>query len=148
MRRALLLVPLLVLPACGSDDPEADPKVAFVSSAEAVCTEARGERKALTTPTTASAIVPYVDEIVAILVRAQQDLAALELPPDDADEIRDKLLDPLAADVKTGQEFAAKVKAASPAQLLGLVSNRPKTTVDLEWAKGYGLEVCAEAASS
>lgn len=148
MRRALLLVPFLLLPGCGGDD--SDPKAEFVAAAEAICAEARADVEANTQPTDLAALDDYVDAIVRVLEQAEADLSALTLPEDDAAELEAKLLGPLEADVKVAQGFAAEVRAAggNGVKLLPLLSKRPKTTVDVAFARSYGLGSCADAAEA
>lgn len=148
MRRALLLVPVLLLSACGGDD--SDPRAEFLAAADTICAEAKADFDATTRPTDPDALDDYVDGIVRVLEQAQTDLAALTLPPDDAVDLRSELLDPLAADVKAAQEFAAKVRAAdgNGAKLLPLLGQRPKTTVDVAYARSFGLGSCADAAEA
>lgn len=148
MKRALLLLPvLLLLPACGGGDA-ASAKEAFVVKAEAICAVAKADREKQVQPTSPTALAGYVDTLVGILEKAQLDLAVLELPADDSAALKAKVFDPLAADVAAGKAFAAKVTAAKGdgATILGLLGSRPKTTIDLEYAKTYGLPTCAAAA--
>lgn len=141
----LLLLPLvLALTACGDDT---DPKAEFVAKAEAICERAKAVRDTTPQPTSIAALETYVATLVDAAVSAQTDLRALELPAADAAELRSKLLDPLAADVEAGKAYQAKVEAAGgdPTRLLGLISSRPKPSVDTAYARAYGLTTCAEA---
>jgi hypothetical protein len=149
MKRALLLLPVLLLPACGGGD-DADPKAEFVAKAEAVCATAKAEREKNPQPTKLEALPAYVETLVGIAERAERDLRALELPEDDATDLRSELLDPFAADIRAGKEFSLQVNAAAGdgAKLLGLLAKRPKTTVDIDFANSYGLPTCAAAVSS
>ena len=154
MKRSLLVLPaLLLLPACGGDEAPTgagqteDPKAAYVASASKVCQTAQKEADALTTPTTAEAIKPFVDSSLAIAQRAQTGLAALTPPPTDAARLISRVLDPFAALVVEGEAYAEKVAAAGNdgAKLLPLLSQQPTAKgIDLAFLRSYGLGVCAD----
>lgn len=146
MRRALLLLPLLLLPACGDDGEDA--KAAYVSDAGAVCDDAVEEFAALSTPTTPDGFAPYADAVVGIIEDTHHELAALTPPEDDREAIADKAIDPLEDLVAEGKEFAEEVRAAGADQsrLLTLLSERPAADgIDVEFLRDYGLDSCAEA---
>src|SRR3712207_1942198 len=102
MRRGLLLTTALLLTACGGGD---DGKAAFVEDARAICDRAAEESKTLKTPTAPAEFAPYATSIVRIAEQAQKDLETLELPSDDADDLRSKVLEPYADVVAEGQAF-------------------------------------------
>lgn len=144
--RLLALLLLLVVSACGSDDP--DPKAAYVKQATGVCERAQTEFSALAAPSTPAAIGAFADGTVAIAEKARKELAALTPPEADRAELQTKVLDPFAALVVDGKAFAGKVKAAGAdqAQLLPLLSQRPTTGgIDLDYLRSYGLGACADA---
>lgn len=161
MRRALLVLPLLVLTAavsaCGGSDTGGgggaggvDPRAAYVASATKVCQAAQSEAKALKAPTKPEEFKPFVDASVAIAQRAQAGLSTLTPPPADAAPLRSKVLDPFAALVVQGEAYAAKVTAAGTdqAKLLALLSEQPTPAgIDLVYLRGYGLDVCADVVS-
>lgn len=147
MRRALLLTSGLLLVACGGGD---DGKAAFVKEATAVCDRAGAETKQLKSPATAAEFAPYADAVVQIAEQAQQDLATLELPEADREELETRVLKPFADVVVEGQQFAEKVRAAGQdqAKLLPLLSEVPDAgEVDLDYLRDYGLKSCADAIS-
>jgi hypothetical protein len=147
MRRALLLTSALLLTACGGGDDE---KAAYVADASAVCEEAAAESKALKTPAAPAEFAPYADGIVRIAKQAQADLGKLTPPEDDEAELRSKVLEPFAAVVLEGEEFAKKVRAAGQdqAKLLPLLGQVPDSgEVDLEYLRDYGLDTCADVIS-
>ena len=146
MRRALLLLPLFLLPACG-DDGE-DVKAAYVSDATAVCDSAVEEFEALSTPTTPDGFAPYADSVVGIIEKAHTELTALTPPEDDVAQLEEKALDPLGELVTEGEAFAEQVRAAGAdqAKLLALLSERPTgESIDVTYLREYGLDSCAEA---
>lgn len=160
MTRHLLLLPAaaLALSACsggGSGDGTGDGsgdaaavKAAYVQQASAACDKAIQERDALATPTGPAGFAPYVSSVVEIAGRAQQDLAALTPPAPDRDALTMKLLDPLAASVEQGEQFAAKVEAAGEdQQQLGMLLDEAPTTagIDLDYLRSYGLNSCVAA---
>lgn len=144
--RLLLLLPVVVLTACGGGDRNA--KAAYVEQATIVCEQARSDIAALSQPTMATGFGPFVGQSVAIAAKAQQDLAALTPPEPDRAELESKVLDPFAAFVVDGKAFAERVNAAAADQiaLLALLSERPTPDdVDLDYLRAYGLEACADA---
>lgn len=144
MRRALLLSGALLLTACGGGE---DDKKQYVTDATAVCEKAAAESEELTVPTTPEGFADYAGELVAIAEDAQADLAELEPPADDKDELEKRVLDPFADVVEEGRQFAQKVEDAGGDQskLLPLLSQLPDAgEVDLQYLRDYGLETCAD----
>lgn len=155
MRRALPVLVLLLLSACsggGGDDaptPE-DRRKAYVQQAEKICAASNDRVQALGTPTSVDAVPAAADEAVAIVRDTVERLAALTPPEADRASLQDKVLGPLRADVAVAESYAAQVKAAAAANdgaaLLRLVQQRPQTSADLGFMRGYGLTQCASAA--
>jgi hypothetical protein len=158
MTRHLLLLPAaaLALSACsgsGSSDEDSAVavKAAYVQQASAVCDKAIRERDALASPTSAAGFAPYVRSLVAIASQAEQELKALTPPEPDREALRTKMLDPLAASVEEGEQFADKVEAAGEdsAQIAGLLGQAPTASgIDLDYLRGYGLNSCVKAIST
>lgn len=145
MRRALLLLPFLLLPACGDGE---DVKAAYVADATTVCDEAVADFEALTTPSTPEGFALYADELVGIIATAHEQLTALTPPEDDRAQLQERALDPLGKLVTEGEAYAEEVRAAGADQskLLALLSTRPSgKSIDVEYLREYGLESCAEA---
>lgn len=145
MRHALVLSGLLLVTACGGGD---DAKAAYVEQASAVCSDAQADFEALTVPTTPQGFAPYADELVEVVASAEDELSRLTPPEDDAVELEEKVLGPLAALVEEGMSYAEQVRAAGDDQtkLLSLLSKRPSVQgIDTEYLRSYGLEVCADA---
>ena len=146
MRRALLLLPLLLLPACGDDGEDA--KAAYVTEASEVCQSAVEEFEALSVPTTPDGFAPYADSLVGIIEDAHHELAALTPPEEDRAQLEERALDPLEELVAEGKTYAERVKdaGADQGQLLTLLSQRPKVDgIDVGYLRSYGLDSCAEA---
>ena len=142
-RTLLPLLLLAVLPACSGGNDE---KAAYVESATAVCDEAVAATEALGSPTADFAV--YARSVVEIAEKAQSDLAELEPPEADAEELRTRVLDPFADVVEEGRKFSKKVSAAGSdtSKLLPLLSQVPDSgEVDLEYLREYGLDSCADA---
>ena len=144
MRRALLLSSVLLLAACGGGEDE---KAAFVEQATAVCTEAAAQEEVLVFPTAPAEFAPYAEAVVGIAEQAEAELAGLELPEDDAEALRTRVLEPFSDVVDEGRAFAADVRAAGDdqAKLLPLLGQVPDAgEVDLEYLRSYGLDTCAD----
>ncbi len=145
MRRALALSAVLLLSACGGGGE--DDKAAFVEQATAICSAAAEQNDALTFPSAAADFAPYADSVVELAEQAQSDLAGLELPEADAEDLRTRVLEPFADVVEEGRAFAADVRAAGEDQaaLLPLLAQVPDAgEVDLEYLRSYGLDSCAD----
>lgn len=149
MRRALLLLPFLLLPACsGNDGGGEDVKATYVAEAQQVCEDAVEEFEALTVPTTPEGFAPYADALVGIVEKTHHELAALTPPEEDRARLEERALDPLEALVAEGKAYAEQVRAAGAdqAELLTLLSQRPKVDgIDVGYLRSYGLSSCAEA---
>ena len=146
MKRALAVLPLLLLAACGGGGDDA--KAGYVSQATKVCEVAKTDADALPRPTGATDLKAFVNNTVAIAKRAQGELAALTPPEPDASDLKSKVLDPFAELVTEGEAYAKKVDAAGTdqAKLLPLIAAQPKPDkIDLEYLRSYGLGVCADA---
>jgi hypothetical protein len=144
MRRLLVPALVLALTACGGGD---DAKAEYVEQATAICADAKQQLDAEQQPAAAAEFAPYVQRVVEIGEQASAELLALEPPEDDRAELEERLLDPLAAQVEAGREFAGKVEAAGDdsAQLLPLLGQVPGTgAIDLDYARDYGLSSCTE----
>lgn len=157
MTRSLLLLPIaaLVLSGCSgggsAEDDAAAAKAAYVQQASAVCDKAAKERDALAPPTAAAGFAPYVRSLVGIASRSEAELSALTPPEPDRAALQSKVLDPLAASVEQGEQFAAKVEAAGEDQqkLAGLLAEAPTTSgIDLDFLRSYGLDSCVAAIST
>lgn len=148
MKRALALLPLLLLPACGGgDDGSEDVKAAYVADATAVCEGAVEDVEALVTPTTPEGFAPYADSLVGILEEAHHALASLTPPEADKARLAEKVVDPLEKLVAEGKAYAAQVRAAGAdqAKLLALLPERPTAeAIDGGYLRSYGLSACAE----
>ena len=154
VKRALLVLPMLVLVGCGGDEPAPaaaprgpDLKAAYVAEATELCQAAKTKADALVTPTTAELFPPFVARSVALVTGAQTDLAALAPPPGDADQLRRRVLDPFAVLAEKATAYGAAIKAAGAdqAKLLPLLTQAPKPDgIDLAYLRQYGLGVCAD----
>jgi hypothetical protein len=158
MRRLARALPLLlVLTACstgqeaGGDSLE-DRRAAYLEQVEAACSAGKEELDALEQPTSIAGIPDYADAVVALLSRTVSELSTPEPPEEDRAEVTEKVLDPLAADVARGEEYAQQVRAAADsgdsAALLEIVSETPSTTADVAFMREYGMETCADAAEA
>ena len=155
MKRALLVLPVLLLAGCSGDEPDPaaapsagpDLKAAYVAEATEVCQEAKTKADALVAPATAETFPPFVAQSVALVTGAQSQLAALTPPPADADQLRRKVLDPFKTLAEKATAYGAQVKAAGSdqAKLLPLLTQAPKPDgIDLAYLRQYGLGVCAD----
>jgi hypothetical protein len=120
----------------------------YVEQASEICERADAELSEIPPPATPDQFAPAVQETVRIAEEAQRDLSELSPPERDRAELEERVLDPFAALVEEGREYADRVEAAGSdqAQLLALLGERPTAEdVDLEHLRSYGLDVCADA---
>ncbi len=156
MTRGLALLPLtaVLLAGCGGGGGGAAggglSKADYVGRAGAICKDAAAKRDATALPTDLTGLSPYVSTLVGIVRDASTRLSALEPPKADAAQLRAKFTEPLAAQVKVGEDYAARVQAAGKdsAKLQQLLAQRPgKGAIDTQFLTAYGLDSCVKAAS-
>ena len=151
MRRLAAALPLLLVAACsggGGDDLE-ERRNAYLDRAEAVCERTNADIDALGTPAGVEQVPEFADKAVAIVQRTVEELSAVEPPEEDRAEVEQKVLEPLADDVETAEQYAEQVKAAAAANdqagLLRLLQESPQTTADVAFMRDYGYVECVEA---
>ncbi|MFN2537349.1 MAG: hypothetical protein ABR549_04250 [Mycobacteriales bacterium] len=155
MRHVLVVLPMLAVAACsgGSSADDAASKTDYLRKAEAICTQANADQKALKSPTSAQELSPYVDAIVRIADRSTTALLKLTPPTRDKADLDKHVFDPLHGQLVQLRDYADKVRAASKAKdqiaLVKLLSDPPnKTAADLEWMRTYGFRQCVDAADT
>ncbi len=155
MRRLSLVLPAVALALAGCTGGEdgaslEERRAAYLEQAEQVCQQANEAVEAEPQPTEVSAVPAYVDRLLKLARTTVADVRALEPPEEDRDEIRSKVLDPLEADIETGEAYAAQVRTAAEANdgatLTRLIQEVPKTTADVEFMREYGFVQCADLA--
>lgn len=157
MKRSLLLVLLamsLTVSCGGGGDDGPSARAAYLTKAEAVCAKVNAEIETAKKqqPTSADTVPPYVKKLLELARTNVQELSALTAPPDDAADIKAKVIDPLTAQLKIGDAYSAKVDAAAKAKdpiLLQLITNPPTDTkADIAFMKSYGFKACVTAADT
>ena len=157
MRPLALALPLLLLPltACGGGDDGPsleDRRAAYLEETEAICKEVNEELDAKPVPTAIPAVPAYADEVVGLLKRTVDDVAAVEPPEEDRARLEDNVLEPLREDVPRAEAYAQQLKDAAAANdgaaLLKLVQERPQTSADLAFMRDYGFKQCVAAADT
>ena len=154
VRPAVCVLPLLALAACsGGSSGAAAGRTEYLDKAEAICTKAIADQKALKTPASATDLSPYVDAIVRLADQTTAALLTLAPPTKDKADLDQHVFDPLHGQLVTLRRYADKVRAAARSQdqiaLVKLLSDPPsKTAVDLAWMRAYGFRACVEAADT
>jgi len=151
MKRTCLVLPLLLLAACGGSDGLS--KSDYVAKAEALCKKANDDIDALTTPSDLTDIAPFLDKLIATADQTTDELVALDAPKDDKADLDKKFLQPLRKQVEQGRTWAADIKTAAAAQdqakIGQLLGNAPTMEeADLTWMKDYGFTECVETAET
>lgn len=154
VRHVLVVLPLLAVAACsgGSSGSAAD-KTAYLNKAEAICSKANTDQKALKKPASVSELSPYVDAIVRIADVSTTALLKLTPPSGDKAALDQHVFDPLHGQLVKLRDYADKVRAAARSKdqiaLVKLLSDPPnKTAADLDWMRKYGFRACVDAADT
>jgi ABC-type transporter MlaC component len=155
VKPALLVLPLLVAAACSgsSSSDAAAQRSSYVQEAEAICQQANADQKALTKPTSAKQLSPYVDAVVQIADRSTTALLKLSPPAEDKKDLEQHVFTPLHQQLVLAREYADKVRSASKGNdqvaLVKLLSDPPnQTAADLVWMRKYGFKECVTAADT
>jgi hypothetical protein len=158
VRRLALLVPVLLAPlaACGGgggDGPSLeDRRAAYLEQTEAICKDVNEELEAKPLPTDVPSVPAYADDVVALLERTVDAVAAVEPPQEDRARLEERVLEPLRSDVPRAEAYAQQLKDAAAANdgatLLRLVQERPQTSADLAYMRDYGFSQCVAAADT
>jgi hypothetical protein len=154
VKRSLAVLPLLAVAACGGgSSSDATGKADYLDKAEAICSTAIADQKALRTPASATELSPYVDAIVRLADRTTTALLKLPPPGKDRADLDKHVFDPLHRQLVTLREYADKVRAAARSKdqiaLVKLLSDPPsRTAVDLAWMRAYGFRACVDAADT
>lgn len=157
MRRHVLLLPVLLLPlaACsgGDDGPTLqERREAYLEETEAICADVNEALEAKPLPTDIPSVPAYADEVVELLRRTVEDVAAVEPPEEDRVRLEQQVLEPLREDIPRAEEYAQQLKDAAAAndgaELLKLVQNRPQTSANLSFMRDYGFSQCVAAADT
>src|SRR5690349_9018153 len=110
MKRVALVVPVLLLAAAcgGSDDDKkasGDSKAAYLTKAEAICTKVNADYAGLEFPKTTQAFPTYVQGLIDLAQKAQQDLEALDPPAADKADIESKVMTPLKGQIELAKAY-------------------------------------------
>jgi hypothetical protein len=153
VKRAALLLPLVLVTACGGGTAkESAAKKNYLAKAEAICAKANADTAALQTPQAAGDLAPYVAKVLAVADTASTAVDSLTPPPADAAELRKRVVNPLKSQLAEAHAYAAKVAAADKtkdeAALTQLTLNAPTgSKADLRWMRKYGFSACVDAAN-
>jgi hypothetical protein len=157
MKRLALVLPLLLaVTACGGSDPTSSSglsKADYLAKAEALCTKANADIKALPFPSGVAGFSDFAAKIVTIADDATSALKALDPPAADKADLDAKVLTPLSQQVEAGRAYAAKIKTAVDAndqKALGALVADPPTEgkADLAWMRTYGFKACVDTAET
>lgn len=117
-------------------------KAAFVSKGRAVCEEASDEVLDLAEPTDLRSLGRFMDALIPIAERVDEELHALAVPPGDEQVVKD-LLDAQAVATAEAREMGAAAKASNE-RLTGALTeelDKLQTAANAK-ADAYGLQAC------
>ncbi|MDP9101283.1 MAG: hypothetical protein M3N21_03945 [Actinomycetota bacterium] len=151
--RSISLAGVLMMAACSSGGTSADDaaRASFVVRAEALCTKANIDLKALHAPQAAAEIPSYVHAVATLGAGTARALAGLTLPPKDATALHAKFLDPLLRQSDDGIRFDLQIQKAGTdqAKVTSLLAQAPTATrADLAFLRSYGFHACVAAANT
>lgn len=146
--RTLLLLPLLLLPACGGSDGL--PKDEFVAKAEAVCAKTNAALEDEKEPESPQEIEPYFSRQLKTAKDATEELEQLAADQPDEDQIRTIFLTPLRGQVEELETYLPRIAEAVEQGEQGLSEleepDLPKA--DEAAMKEYGFDACLEVAQT
>jgi hypothetical protein len=159
VKQTLLVLPLVLVAACGGGEAkargsdEAAAKAAYLKKTEPICAAANAAKKALVAPTGVNDLVPYAKKVVDLSEKVTAEVAAVTPPEADKKDIQAKVVGPLQAEVAGGRDFIKKLEAAKAAGDLTAISNLladppTKTRAELTFMKDYGFVDCVVAADT
>lgn len=153
MKRLALVLPLVLVVACGGGTSGGLPKADYLKQAEVICTKANADQKAVKTPTAVTDLAPYVAKILALADSATKAIDALQPPKADRANLDAKVLRPLKGQLAAGHVYSDQVAAAAKkndqAALIKLLSNPPAgSKADLAWMRSYGFVACVSSADT
>ena len=149
----MLVMSVLLATACGGGGSNGAAKAAYLSQAEAICSEANAEKKALKTPLSTTEFAAFAEKAVAIVDHTTSRLAALSPPAGDRAALTSHVFAPLRGQLVVAHAYVAEVQTAArhhdqPA-LIRLLGNPPtQTKADLRWMAKYGFKDCVKAADT
>ena len=153
MRRLALVLPVVMVVACGGGTSGGLSKADYLKQAEAICANANDDQKAVKTPTAVTDLAPYVAKILALADSATKAIGALEPPKTDKADLDAKVLTPLKGQLAAGHVYSDQVAAAAAkndqAALIKLLSSPPSgSKADLAWMRSYGFVECVNSADT
>jgi hypothetical protein len=143
MRTAAVAAAVLALAACGGGGGKRLRRDAYVTRADAICTQLAKQRKTLTTPASLPAIPPYIDKALPYLDAALKELRGLR-PPSELQAQVDELLKAgtderkLFADLRSAAAKGNSVVVAQLGSKAVALNDRRKSL-----AGALGLTACA-----
>ena len=135
----------LGLSACSSGPSKEE----YLSSAEEICTQANTALDDLAEPETPEQVTEVLDEAIAVVDGAVDELEGLDAPDGDGDELERTFLEPVRGQVDALEEIRPQVEEAVESgdpEALGDLPEPASPEADVEAMRAYGFDSCVDFA--